>query len=131
MKIRRSVIIIAAAAFCAALTTGAVFFRSRAVRADGSREWPFRSVVRPAGFDIAFASESGDGVAVCAGEAPDNASEALRSALEAAGFTAVSPAADETSAAVYANGGRVAFASVSRRDDGGCSWLLLIRKIGK
>lgn len=131
VKIPRPAALFAIAASCVLLTTGAVFLRGRAVRADAAREWPFRSVVRPDGFDVAFASTSGDGVAVCAGEARENAADALRSALAAAGFTAVSPAADETGAAIYVNGGRVAFTSVSPRDGGGCVWLLLIRKFGK
>lgn len=131
MKTRRSAAVLVIAALCAALTTGAVFFRSKAVRASASREWPFRSVVQPAGFDVAFSTSSGDGVTVCAGEAPDNAAAALRSALESAGFSAVSPAADETGSAIYAKGGLIAFASVSPRADGGSSWLLLIRKFGK
>ena len=109
-------------------------------------EWPWRDVAQPGGFAPGFSATVSDGrtglVTGTSPLSPDAMRRAMRERLSAAGWTPVTPAADVTSAVLYARApsGRKAAAGAveiflvsvtppaAGRDSGAGSDVLLLRR---
>ena len=101
--------------------------------APGDPRWPWGDLAAPPGFETGFAARLDGGRAGFAGGRSDLAPDAARAAwgahLAAAGWTAVSPAAEATSLALYARGDEtLALLVMPGADDAGSRAAVLRRR---